>query len=254
MTGCDTHGELLGGYVLGALSAEETEAMRLHLETCPACAGEYAALAGLPALLDRIEPADVPPPLPPPALEEAVLDRWARERRRERGAEAAGSWRRSALRRRGGDRAAAASPSGRFRGGGWPRRRIAGVAAGLAGALVVAGVLLAVLLPGNDDLYAHGTLAGATGADGSFTVEQVSTGTRVYLKADRLPRDAYEVWCIRTDGRWISGGSFRPDKAGRAHVTLTAAVEAGDYHTMIVTRGGSEGTHGPEVLRGKLVY
>ncbi len=84
MTGCDAYGDLLGGYVLGALDAEEVEAVRRHLETCPACAREHAALADLPALLDRVEPADVPPPAPPPALEEAVLDNWARERRQSR--------------------------------------------------------------------------------------------------------------------------------------------------------------------------
>jgi anti-sigma factor RsiW len=244
VTGCDTHGELLGGYVLDALSAEETETMRRHLMDCSACAGEYAALASLPGLLDRIEPSDVPPPVPPPALEEAVLDRWMREHRRARGLEAGGrGMRRGPRPKRGrqGRRRLGAVPIGR-------------AAAAVLGALLIAAVALALLLPDNDDPYAHGTLAGAQGADGSFTVERVSTGTRVYLEADRLPRDAYEVWCVRTDGRWISGGSFHANAAGRAAVTLTAAVAPGDYHTVIVTRGTPENGHGNEVMRGKLVY
>ena len=61
MSGCPTHGALLGGYVLGALEPAEMEAMRLHLESCPQCAREERKLAGLPALLDTIEPGDVPP-------------------------------------------------------------------------------------------------------------------------------------------------------------------------------------------------
>ena len=83
----------------------------------------------------------------------------------------------------------------------------------------------------------------------------VSAGTRVYLSADRLPAVGdYEVWCVRTDGRWISGGSFRPSADGAAEATLTAAVEPGEYHEVVVTRRGSEGARGAEVLRGKLVY
>ena len=62
VSGCQTYGELLGGYVLGALDpAEEMAEMRLHIESCPRCAREERELVGLPALLDRVEPADVPP-------------------------------------------------------------------------------------------------------------------------------------------------------------------------------------------------
>ena len=45
---------------LGALEPAEMEAMRLHLESCLRCAREERKLAG-PALLDTIEPGDVPP-------------------------------------------------------------------------------------------------------------------------------------------------------------------------------------------------
>jgi anti-sigma factor RsiW len=82
VSGCRSHGELVGGYVLGALEPAETEAMGTHLATCAACAVEVEALRGLPRLLDRIEPADVPPPALSPEVEEAVLDRYAREQRR----------------------------------------------------------------------------------------------------------------------------------------------------------------------------
>ena len=83
MTTCPTHGALLGGYVLGSLDPGEMDEMRLHVATCPHCAPEAVALGALPALLDSIDPADVPPPALSPSVEEAVLDRFTRERTRQ---------------------------------------------------------------------------------------------------------------------------------------------------------------------------
>jgi len=37
VSGCESHGELIGGYVLGALDPAEMEAMRRHLEKCAGC-------------------------------------------------------------------------------------------------------------------------------------------------------------------------------------------------------------------------
>jgi len=74
---CPTHGALLGGYVLGSLEPAEMDEMRLHVADCPYCGPESRALGALPALLDTIEPADVPPPALSPSVEEAVLDRFA---------------------------------------------------------------------------------------------------------------------------------------------------------------------------------
>ncbi|KUN09465.1 hypothetical protein AQI95_05515 [Streptomyces yokosukanensis] len=48
----------LGGYVLGGLSPAETEQVRAHLATCDACRAEYEQLAGLPALLAMVTPAE----------------------------------------------------------------------------------------------------------------------------------------------------------------------------------------------------
>jgi anti-sigma factor RsiW len=225
MTGCDSHADLVGGYVLGALEPAEEEAMRRHLEECEQCRREYESLAGIPALLNRIEPADVPPPEPAPSLEEAVLDRVARER----GARAT--------------RPRLVWP---------PKRMLAGAFAAVAVAVVVA---LLVRDPGTDAAYAYGKLSGVRGAGGSFTVQAVPAGTRVHLDVEGLKASAggYELWCVRTDGRWVSGGSFRPRADGRADVELTAAVTPGEYHVVVLTRRGT-GQRGAEVLRGKLRY
>jgi hypothetical protein len=226
VNGCESHADLIGGYVLGALDPAEEAAMRRHLEECEDCRREYEALAGIPALLDRIVPADVPPPEPSPALEEAVLDRVASERSR--------AVRRPRLT--------------------WPPKLA------LAGAVAVVVVAVAVALlvrdPADGAAYAWGKLAGVPGAHGSFTVQEVPVGTQVDLEVDGLGGRrgrAYEVWCVRTDGRWVSGGSFRARSDGAATATLTAAVMPGDYHVVVITRR-SDGGRGPEVLRGKLRY
>ena len=225
MSGCETHGDLVGGYVLQALDPTEQTAMKRHLEECEACRREYEALAGLPALLDRVVPADVPPPTPSPALEEAVLDRFARERGRRQRV--------------------------RFR---WPPKlAFAGAAAAIAVACLVA---LLVRGPEADPAYANGKLVGLQGADGGFSVKAVPAGTEVNLWVEGLPSRsgaAYELWCVRTDGRWVSGGSFRPRPDGETNVKLTAGVMPGDYHIVVVSRPG-EGKRAGEVLRGTLRY
>jgi anti-sigma-K factor RskA len=237
MSDCPTHGQLVGGYVLGALEPDEMEEMRRHLAGCPYCGPEADRLAALPGLLDRIEPADVPPPALPSQVEEAVLDRFARERR-----------------------ARTARPR-RLR---LPRRRLAALAAAGLAALVAA---LALLWPvggeNGEPAYASvtlGGLAGAPHAAASAELAEVPAGTRIRLEARGLSADRgaeYELWCIRGDGRWVSGGTFRADPDGGAEAELTAAVRPGDYHLMVVTRRPREGRgegRGASVLRGELRY
>jgi anti-sigma-K factor RskA len=226
VTGCDSHADLIGGYVLGALDPAEEAAMRRHIEECDQCRREYESLAGIPALLDRIEPADVPPPAPAASLEDAVLNRVARERR-ERAARPRLSW-----------------P---------PRRALAGAVAAVAAAVVVA--LLVRAWSDDSSAYAWGKLSGVGGAGGRFTVQKVPAGTRVNLNVNGLKAAGagYQVWCVRKDGRWVSGGSFRPRSNGQANVELTAAVTPGEYHVVVLTRRGT-GKRGAEVMRGKLRY
>jgi hypothetical protein len=232
VTGCHTHGDLLGGYVLGALDPAEMEAMRLHIESCPQCAREERKLAGLPALLDTIEPGDVPPPQLSPELEEVVLDRFVRERQEPA--------RLSGTRRR--------------------RVPVLAAASGIAAALLVGLVVLLVGGEAEDDAaYASSALEGrgaAAEAEGTAWLASVDAGTQVKLYARRLPRDGemFELWCVRTDGRWVSGGTFKSRPDGRAAAELTAAVSPGDYHVVVVTRLGAGPEPGAPVLRGELTY
>lgn len=248
MTGCPTHGQLVGGYALGALDPEEMEEMRRHVAVCPQCGPEAERLQGLPGLLDRIAPADVPPPTLSPEVEEAVLDRFARERREE----GAGG----ASERRAGRSTRRPAPSGP------PPALLARRSLALAAACLVALVVaLALILPGDEGAPAYATVsldAKARGA-GSATawLDSVPSGTRIRLETRGLPAEAeYEVWCIRADGRWVSGGTFWADRDGRTEAELTAAVRPGDYHRMVVTRRpeGAGAERGPTVLGGELRY
>jgi anti-sigma-K factor RskA len=228
MSECPTHGALLGGYVLGSLEPGEMDEMRLHVEGCPHCGPESHALAPLPGLLDQIEPADVPPPSLSANVEEAVLDRFARERGRSR--------RRS-------------------------RRRLTLPRIAALAATCAAAVVLALVLFGEDENVSHAyasaklaPLSAASDASATAWADDIPAGTRVRLRARGLPaQNMYELWCVRGDGHWVSGGTFRVASDGRADAVLTAAVRPGDYHVMVVTRHEG-GEHGPALLRGRLRY
>jgi hypothetical protein len=81
-----------GAYVLGALSPAERAEFERHLATCGSCREAVAALAVLPGLLGRLDPASAialaagtpsPPPTPPQVLPR-VLAAVGQQRRYER--------------------------------------------------------------------------------------------------------------------------------------------------------------------------
>ena len=89
VSGCPTHGALLGGYVLGSLEPAEMDEMRRHLGQLPAMRAG-GARARRPAGAARHDRAGrrAAARRSRLELEEAVLDRFARERGRERRAPA----------------------------------------------------------------------------------------------------------------------------------------------------------------------
>jgi anti-sigma factor RsiW len=208
---CGHYRELVGGYVLGALEPDEAALVERHLGACPRCGREYGELASLPALLDAASSADAEPEAPPASLEEAVLDRFAREHRR-----------RAPLRRR-------------------PRRALVAAAA-LAGAALAAAVVLlvaGVFSSSPDSAFGHAWMERG-GATAAADLRAVDAGTGVRLRVRGLAGrpGGYELWCISKRGRWISGGTFRVDSRGRADVQLTSAARPGDYLRVLITRAG----------------
>jgi Anti-sigma-K factor rskA, C-terminal/Putative zinc-finger len=226
VSGCRTHGDSIGPYVLGALEPDEMEAMRKHIAGCARCSAEVRSLAAVPALLDRAQVDEEVATLSP-ALEDEVLDRFVRER-------------------------AAAAPRPRR----WPRLAIPAIAV----SALIAAVLVATLPGGGNTAYAHAdlwSLPAGGGAAGTADAAEVTAGTRVKIRAHDLPVSrgtAYELWCVRSDGRWINGGSFHAREDGSATADLTAAVRPGEYHVVVITRRSTGGVRGAEVMRGKLTY
>ncbi|MEV4002057.1 zf-HC2 domain-containing protein [Actinomadura sp. NPDC049753] len=82
MSGCTQARTALGSYVLGALDPGERAELEAHLRDCPACRDELAGMAGLPALLGRVDEAQLEEIAgPPPELLDGLLARAAERRR-----------------------------------------------------------------------------------------------------------------------------------------------------------------------------
>lgn len=262
---CQTCRDLIGGYVLDALDPAEREMVRRHLEMCEPCAREHAALATLPALLDVADSADAVPLRPPPRVEEAVLDRFARERRGTTGRTAPAP---EPFRDAPSSRPTRSAGRGRA---GWQRRAIPATLAAAACA-AVAIALAVVLLGGSDDggdapdPAARQSRVYSVSMSGTRTTPRAAgearlypgdTGTGVHLVVSGLRPNAYdyELWCVRDDGWKISAGTFRVDAQGRADVQLTAAANPRDYDGLTVQarpRGKPEAQRGTRVLTGRI--
>jgi hypothetical protein len=249
--------ELLGGYVLESLEPYETEAVRTHLATCDRCAAEHAELTPLPAMLDLAGSADAVPERPPAALEEAVLDRFAREA----SAEAAVSRRRWRPQR-------PAAPRMSLRG--LRSRPLAAALAGVAlGVSATAGIVVATGPGGNGpsggarsaaigETYSAtlGPQPAAPHAFAAATLQTFASGTRVHMRVHGLPTGAvYELWCVRDDGAKVSAGTFRVNENGSADLHLTTAAMPDQYHRLAVERrpwGTDSPAKGKRVLAGEI--
>jgi anti-sigma factor RsiW len=232
---CEECRSLLGGYVLDALEPEEMDAVRAHVATCAECAREHATLAPLPALLDAGGSTEPVAETPPAALEDVVLDRFARERPRPR--------------------------TRRLRLRAWLSRPVpAAVTAAAAAALVTLAVSALLDGSGGSEAHAYGArLHGSAAAPGARAYAKLTThaaGTQVYLYVHGVPPapgTAYELWCIGGDGSRVSAGTFRVDARGRARVHLTTAARLGEYERLSVERL-SPGQPGQRVMTGAIDY
>jgi len=172
----------LGVYVLGAIDPGERALVDAHLATCRECRDELAGLAGLPALLARLNPdevsrinADDPVRVvtdePPAELIATVLDLAKAKRRRER-------WRYLA--------AAAA---------------VVLIAGGLFGGLSAATTKQVFLPPTGSEApweLAHGTSQAAS-ATVAYSTE--NWGDAFEVLVDRIPvGTTCELWVVHPDG------------------------------------------------------
>ena len=210
--------EDIGAYVLGGLDPAAEQRVAAHIAECEECAAAHAELAGLPALLDLavVTGATDEEPLPP-AIEERLLDRFARER--------------------------VAPPKKRR----WRPR----IALGTASALVGAAAAFALLVfglnfernGGRPDVD-YGVALKPTGpapaqnASARAGLRTTPGGTRVLMWVYNLPGnpgDVYEVLCD-APGWTASAGTFTVDAQGNAYVVLTTAMKRGHYDQIRIVR------------------
>jgi anti-sigma factor RsiW len=223
MSSCDEHRILLGGYVLEALEPDEAEAVRSHLDSCPACAAEHASLAGLPALLELARGIDQPIEPLPAGFEEDLLDRFSRERgesppRRQR----------------------------RLPRLTWTLPRVA-VASAVVAAAFGAGTV-ALLKDGGPAASPSGwdgsymlplrASAAAPGASARIALARTAGGTKVHLWARGLPAGSAQVYEMLCEGVHMSAsaGTFRADARGHVDVHLMTAARVGEYDRVRIVR------------------
>jgi hypothetical protein len=208
--------EDIGAFVLGALDSDAEKRVREHLATCQECAAAHAELAGIPGLLDLAVTTGATEDEPlPPAIEERLLDRFARERVEQ--------------------------PSRRRR---WRPRIALGLSSALAGAAIAVAALVFGLhfeknagRPPSQYRLAFEKVGNApASASARAGLRTTRSGTVVRLWVNGLPSgDVYEVFCD-APGWSASAGTFRVDARGDAYVVLTTAVKKGQYDRIRLVR------------------
>ena len=207
--------EDMGAFVLGALDADGEKRVREHLAVCPECAAAHAELAGVAGLLDLAVTTGATEDEPlPPAIEERLLDRFARER---------------------------VERPERHR---WRPRLAFGLSSALAGAAIAVALLVVGLnfekdagRPASQYRVAFDRSSTAPAdARARAGLRSTEAGTVVRLWVNNLPTgDVYEVFCD-APGWSASAGTFRVDARGNAYVILTAAVKQGQYDRIRLVR------------------
>ncbi|MCQ0008403.1 zf-HC2 domain-containing protein [Actinomadura madurae] len=200
MNDCADVRTALGVYMLGALDPGERSQVEAHLEGCPACRDELAGMAGLPALLGRVDEAQLEQIAgPPPELLDGLLARAAERRR---------GW---------------LGPLGRMAGG---RARWVPLAAAACLVLVVGVLAGALLFPSRDG----GTVAAPpsatptgsavqgerinaadpkTNIKGYVLLHRKAWGTEVELHLAGVPKGSHcRLLVIARDGRRDALGSW----------------------------------------------
>ena len=134
-----------------------------------------------------------------------------------------------------------------------PRLALVGTA---AVAVLAVGVSLAVVRSGASGEQFHAALTAtalAPGAEGEATLTKTSSGWRIELDAQGLPRLAdgrfYEAWLRNSAGALVPVGTFNEGR----NVTLWAGVSPKDFTTLTVTReqaDGDQASSGRKVLVG----
>jgi hypothetical protein len=243
--------ESVAAYVLDASDEAEREAVRTHIEGCPACRDLVARLTQVVDVL----PLGSDVVRPPERLRDGILAAAAASPPGQTEPEAPPAARRPRPPRSEGDGQPVAT------GAGWRRFRLpalTGAAAALAalGAMTVWNVSLQLQLnrpPEHYSMSGTGTAAGASAEVMAYRPQ----GPLVVVCAGLpppAPGRVYELWVVDSAGRYRGANTFEPDPDGRATVVATRPVA--DARELVVTeeqapRGADAPTEKP-LLRGRV--
>ena len=250
---CSDVQDLAAGFVLGALTPAESDAVRRHLAECPELHAEMAELSSVvPALLEAVDPA-----APPAGLKDRILSAAAADLGTRRPAEkptpaqlrpavpARAGWDLGAIFRRPVWAAvAAAAVVAAIALGAWNiqlRDQIAGLEAYRAGVVRVLdaaarpGAQLAVLADPNG--AAGPTGLAAVGSDGGVAIAMRNL-------APTSGSQVYEAWLIGADQVPVAIGGFQVGGSGSASF-VTAHATLGDGVVVALTLEPREGATRP---------
>lgn len=205
---CREWRELLGAHALGHLRGAERDGLEAHLEGCPECRAELAALEPVVAMLPHADPARFgPAPQPPPEL---------------------------------GRRIAATIEAERQQAGQRRRRRRGGLALGGAAAAVAAVLLAIFLLQGNgEDPTRHVKFASLPeGISIYATLEPHAYGTEIHMYVKGVPSGTLCRVSLRgPKGATYSAGTFRYRWGDDSDAVLSSALDLSRTQAIVVRAG-----------------
>jgi hypothetical protein len=206
---CREWRESLGAYALGHLADEERVSLEAHLEGCPACRAEAAALGSVASLLPQADPERFgPAPVPPPELGKRITATIDAERRSQRR----------------------------------HRRLRFGLGFGGAAAAAAAAAILAIFVlssgegSGPEQHVAFRSLP--SGVKIAAALEPQAFGTEIHMYVSGIRSGTLcRVYMRGPGGRDISAGTFRYRWGGDASAVLSAALDLSRANALVVHAG-----------------
>lgn len=205
---CREWRELLGAHALGHLQGAERAGLEAHLEGCPECRAELAALEPVVGMLPHADPARFgPAPQPPPELGQRIAATIEGERGRSQ-------------RRR--------------------RRTVRGFALGGATAAIAAVVLAIFVFQGGDeDPTTHVKFVSLPeGISIYATLEPHAYGTEIHMYVKGVPSGTLCRVSLRAPGgASYSAGTFRYRWGDDSNAVLSSALDLSRTRAVVVRAG-----------------